>query len=224
MLFPFFCANAIVVSIFSASIATTMALCSYFKAPFYNPADLGNSLEHMKQNLLPTYVGAVSIVYDAITHRIRTTAGFSLSPFNIGFYVIAIELCYYAYHRTIHHKWFYKRIHHLHHTRKEITPLDSFHISLFDLFAYILCLHLPLYLVKLSLLEYMSTLYFYITMAFVSHSDIAYTHHLLHHTHYKCNFCLVFPIFDVLFETYKDAESPTITTSKSSDSVYTIAE
>jgi sterol desaturase/sphingolipid hydroxylase (fatty acid hydroxylase superfamily) len=203
-------ANAIVLSIFSASIATTMALCSYFKVPFYKQSDLGNSIAHIKQNILPTYAGTVLIVFAATKNM--SNRGFSL--FNVGLYAVLIEFSYYWYHRTIHHKWFYKRIHHLHHTRKEITPLDSFHISLLDLLAYLLCLHLPVYLVKLTLCEYMTTIYFYITMAFVSHSEIAYNHHLLHHTYYKCNFCLVFPIFDVLFDTYKDTESP-----KSSDSV-----
>jgi hypothetical protein len=65
MLFPFLYANTIVLSIFSASIVTTFGLCSYYNAPFYNPEDLGNNLNHIKQNLLPTYAGTVLIVLDA---------------------------------------------------------------------------------------------------------------------------------------------------------------
>ena len=54
--------------------------------------------------------------------------------------------------------------------------------------------------------EYMSILYFYITMGFVSHSSIAYKHHTLHHIYYKYNFCLVFPVFDMIFDTYRDSD------------------
>jgi len=39
-------------------------------------------------------------------------------------------------------------------------------------------------------------------MGFVSHSTIAYYHHILHHKYYKYNYCLVFPIFDIIFDTY----------------------
>ena len=100
-----FLANAIVVSIFSASIATTMALCSYFKVPFYNPDDLGNSLAHIQNNILPTYAGTCLIVFYATKNMSKR--GFSL--FNLGLYTVLIELTYYLYHRTIHHKWFYKK-------------------------------------------------------------------------------------------------------------------
>ena len=72
-----------------------------------------------------------------------------------------------------------------------------------DIGIYIFCLHLPLVFVKMSLLEYCLGLYFYITMGFFSHSTFIYDHHTIHHKLFKCNFCLVFPLFDVVFDTHQ---------------------
>lgn len=202
-------ANTVIVTVLSTSISTTYGLCKYFNVPFYNEEELDVNLDKIRENVLPIYFGALYMVLTTINYGLDdspTSHSFFRTLFNIVLYSVFVEGVYYGYHRMIHHPSVYKSVHSLHHTKKTVYPLDATFFTPFDLSCYMACLHLPNYFIQLSTFEYMVILYFYITMGFVSHSDIAYKHHLLHHIYYKYNFCLVFPVFDMIFDTYRDSD------------------
>lgn len=218
MFFYFFLfANTVILSILPSCICVTYAICKAFKVPFYNENDFEPNIEKIKDNIVPVYFGALYMVLTTLQTIDKTQHSLFHTLFNIVLYSIFVEGFYYAYHRIMHEKPFYKSIHHLHHTKRIVYPLDAFYFSAFDLSCYMACLHLPSYFIHASYFEYLIILYFYITMGFVSHSEIAYKHHILHHKYYKYNFCLVYPIFDMIFDTYKDSSSVSVKELKDTD-------
>jgi sterol desaturase/sphingolipid hydroxylase (fatty acid hydroxylase superfamily) len=117
-------------------------------------------------------------------------------------YCLFIEANYYVYHRFIH-KYYYGNIHKKHHENIHVYPFDTFHLTQIDDMALVLSLGLPLAFIKISMVEHFLILYIYITTSYLSHSELFWHHHSIHHRFLYSNFCILVPIFDILFGTYK---------------------
>ena len=198
-----------VLSIFGSSIYTAYHICKIKKIHFINPeliknkSKFGEYMITIGKTILPIFTTTTLInVYfigrvDSAKHQLSQTI------VNFIAYSIIAELSYYIYHRIIHDKKFYKQIHSKHHENIVVYPLDSLYFTSVDIICYVSCLHSPLLFLRLDWFEYFIAVYFYVTMGFLSHSDICYNHHVLHHKLFKCNFCLVFPYFDIAFQTLR---------------------
>lgn len=218
------CANSIFLSVFTASLFTSYTVCTLFNLPFYNKEknEIEDNIEKIKQNCIPVYFACTYMILLTLQTLDTRPHSWIKTGFHISFYSTLIEGLYYCYHREIHSRFFYRYIHSEHYTKVTGYPLDALYINTFDLCSYLMCLHLPTYVLNLSMFEYVVVLYFYVTMGFFSHSPLAYQHHILHHKYhkyhkyYKYNFCLVFPIFDFLMETFNEC---LVSDTKKTDSV-----
>jgi len=199
-------ANSIIITVFTGSLATAYTVCQFYGVPFYNSNLVIEDLTKMKDNVIQIYFGALYMVLLTTIHIDTSMHSNIGTAFNIGLYSLAIEFLYYTYHRLLHSTSLYKKIHFFHHEKHSIYPLDALHFTAFDLSCYMACLHIPTYFLKLSAFEYIFVLFFYITMGFFAHSNLAFQHHVLHHKFFKYNYCLVFPFFDMAFETFKGLE------------------
>jgi sterol desaturase/sphingolipid hydroxylase (fatty acid hydroxylase superfamily) len=117
-------------------------------------------------------------------------------------YCLFVEANYYSYHRFIH-KCYYVDIHKKHHENVVVYPFDTFHLTDIDDLAAIISLGLPLVFVKISIVEQIIITYMYVTSSYLSHSELFWKHHSIHHKLLQYNFCILFPVFDILFGTYK---------------------
>ena len=124
------------------------------------------------------------------------------SIYYISIYCTFIEANYYVYHRFIH-KYYYEDVHKKHHTNIIVYPFDTYYLTSIDDLASIISIGLPLFFIKLSVMEIIIILYMYITSSYLSHSDLYWSHHSIHHKLLKYNYCILFPIFDIIFGTYK---------------------
>ncbi len=197
-------------SIFTASLSTAYNICKSKKVDFVNP-DYSIDKERffsylftISKNIIPVFATSTFFNYYSIAAFDKSKHNFLKTMTTIIFYTFIVELCYYLYHRAIHTKSLYKPIHSKHHENIIVYPLDSLYFTSIDIMFYISCLHAPLLVIKMDWFEYFMALYFYVTMGFLSHSSIYFTHHVIHHKLFKYNFCLVFPYFDVLFGTYRE--------------------
>lgn len=209
MFLQFLKSSFFVLSIFGSSIFTAYNLCKIKNIDFINPeliknkSKFGEYMITIGKTIFPVFSTTTLInVYfmdrfDTNKHNLLQTL------LNCAAYSIIAEMSYYVYHRAIHHKYFYKQIHSKHHENVVVYPLDSLYFTSTDIIFYISCLHSPLLFLKMDWFEYFIAVYFYVTMGFLSHSTICYNHHVLHHKLFKCNYCLVFPFFDILFQTLR---------------------
>jgi len=133
----------------------------------------------------------------------KTPHSFIRSASNMAEYSLWIEFFYYAYHRAIHASHLYKWVHATHHENRTVYPIDTVHISVVDSVGLIITLVAPMWFVQVDVCEYGTIIYIYLTGAFLSHSDIIVDHHSRHHREFKCNYCFLFPVFDILCGTYK---------------------
>lgn len=124
------------------------------------------------------------------------------SFYTLCMYFLCIEAIYYVYHRLIH-KYFYLYVHKKHHTNITVYPFDTFFLTELDDLASIVSIRLPVLFIKISMIEQFIILYLYITSSYLSHSNLFWSHHYIHHKLFKYNFCILFPIFDIIFGTYK---------------------
>ena len=125
----------------------------------------------------------------------------------MAFYAFFVELLYYGYHRCVHKQPFYKLIHSIHHKSINTYPIDFLNSSIIDSIFYMMCLHIPTYIIPMNIGEYFIGVYFFTTMGFITHSDILSTTHVIHHRSIACNYCIFFPIFDYYFNTFRVPES-----------------
>jgi sterol desaturase/sphingolipid hydroxylase (fatty acid hydroxylase superfamily) len=123
---------------------------------------------------------------------------------NITLYITMVELLYYGYHYWIHHSPFYKLIHAKHHESIQVYPMDTFYLEFWDMQSIVVSMSIPMFFVNLNMNEHIVTLYYYITVGYLSHSDAFYTHHETHHKYFKCNYCFTLPIVDKIFGTYRE--------------------
>ena len=155
------------------------------------------------KTILPVFTTTTLINVYFIERFDTNPHSFLQTVLNCAAYSIIAEMSYYVYHRAIHHKYLYKQIHSKHHENIVVYPLDSLYFTSIDVICYISCLHSPLLFIKMDWFEYFIAVYFYLTMGFLYHSNMCYTNHVIHHKLFKCNYCLVFPFFDIAFQTLR---------------------
>ena len=191
---------------FSISTITAYLICYFNNYPFINPllTDKEKDLrinEYVKNVpvLIIQSTGLMYFVSDNIIPYCQHTWFQSL--YTISVYCLYIELIYYVYHRFVH-KYGYSYIHKKHHKNIIVYPFDTFYLTEADDFASIISIGIPIVFINISLLEQFVILYMYITTSYLSHSELYWSHHNIHHRFPKYNFCILFPIFDILFGTY----------------------
>jgi sterol desaturase/sphingolipid hydroxylase (fatty acid hydroxylase superfamily) len=64
--------------------------------------------------------------------------------------------------------------------------------------------NIPFLTIPFTFQEYLLIQYFYFVIEYLSHTSAFFDHHVFHHKYYKWNYCVCFPIFDWIFQTYKE--------------------
>ena len=197
----------VIASTFSMSTITAFLICYANGYPFMNPAfsneeTISRIDEYIKNVPLLIFqsTGLMYIVSGNIIPYGQHTCFESL--YSMGLYCVLIEANYYLYHRFIH-KYYYANVHKKHHTNIIVYPFDTFFLTELDDLASIASIGLPIIFVNISVYEQMLILYVYITSSYLSHSELYWSHHSIHHKLLNCNYCILFPIFDILFGTYR---------------------
>jgi len=202
-----FISFGIVASTFAISTITSFFICYANNYPFINPTfskeEIITRINEYIRNV-PLFIfqstGLMYIVSDNILPYGKHTWFESLSSMCV--YSILIEANYYVYHRMIH-KYYYANVHKKHHANIIVYPFDSFYLTSFDDLASIVSIGMPIIFINLSLYEAMFILYLYITASYLSHSELYWSHHSIHHKLLNYNYCILFPIFDIIFGTYR---------------------
>jgi sterol desaturase/sphingolipid hydroxylase (fatty acid hydroxylase superfamily) len=193
--------------IFAASLTTSFFICKVSSKPFFcedsNYPTVINKIKYSIIDYSAVYLQAVTIgtvlfpLLDKNPHSLIRMAS------NMAEYSLWIELFYYVYHRAIHTQKIYKWVHAKHHENRVVYPIDTVYISVVDSIGLMFTLAAPMWFVQVNVCEYGTIIYIYLTGAFLSHSDIIMDHHSTHHREFKCNYCFLFPVFDILCGTYK---------------------
>lgn len=209
---PFLLSFHVTALLFSFATVSAKWICDYCNQPFYNPKYDDTSKCTVWEALSKKYIRPLfpaflsTICINALAMRnidMFASHGRLRNLQNFIFYVIFVEFCYYGYHQCMHTKKMYKWIHSKHHENIVVYPIDAFYIGVIDVTGYFLILNIPVVLIKMNLFEYVLFQYIYICFNFISHSNLAGSHHAAHHRLFNCNFCLLFPIFDFMFDTMR---------------------
>lgn len=190
--------------IFIASSFTALLICNSLNKPFFNPKFY--EISKLKESLFSysiIYIQAVSVGTVTYPYLDSTPHSIFRSASNLAEYALWIELFYYIYHRTQHNTWVYKWIHAKHHENIMVYPIDTVNLAALDSIGLMFSLVAPMWFVQVNFCEYSAIVYVYLTGAFLSHSDVIWNHHYIHHKEFKVNYCFLFPIFDILCGTYK---------------------
>lgn len=207
----------IIVSTFVISTMTSYFICYANCYPFINP-NFSNEERITRINeyiknvplLILQSTGLMYIVSDNIIPYGQHSWLESL--YSMGLYCLLIELNYYIYHRIIH-KYYYVDVHKKHHTNVIVYPFDTFFLTDLDDLASIVSIGMPIIFINISVFEQIIILYMYITTSYLSHSELYWSHHSIHHKLLNCNYCILFPIFDIIFGTYQGNKKDIIQTS-----------
>jgi len=191
-----------------SSIGTTLLICMVYPYPLCNPAKSLYKILDQSATVLTTstfFIIEYSVLNTCfpVPYLLDGQHTLHQSVCTIFIYSLMIEGGYYLYHRIIHLPYFYKNVHAKHHLHTTVYPLDAFDIELLDASQLFLCILYPSYLLPITSIEQSIVLYLYLVSIFLSHSSILWTHHVQHHRTSKYNFCLVLPIFDMIFDTYR---------------------
>jgi sterol desaturase/sphingolipid hydroxylase (fatty acid hydroxylase superfamily) len=198
----------IIISSFSLSAITTFIICYINNKPFINPNyNVEKRIERIKEmgkNMIILTFQSFGMIYVVSENIIpyREHSNIFESIFSMIQICFFIEANYYMYHRIIH-KYYYTEVHKKHHENVIVYPFDTFFLTDVDDFAFMFSLLFPSTFIKISVIEQSLIIYIYITTSVISHSDIYWKHHYIHHKLPCYNYCLLFPIFDILFGTYK---------------------
>ena len=197
----------IIVGSFSISSITAYLICYFNNYPFINPSLTYETKRHKINEYIRNapilILQSTSLMYIVSNNIIPYGQHTWMESFyTILKYFVFIEAIYYAYHRFIH-KYFYTYIHKKHHTNVIVYPIDTFYLTELDDLASIVSIGLPVVFIKISALEQIFILYVYITSSYLSHSQLFWHHHSIHHQLLYYNYCILFPIFDIIFGTYK---------------------
>jgi len=196
----------VIVSTFTMSTITAFIVCYLNNYPFMNPTFSNEE----KMTRINEYIKNVPVLifqstglmymvsYNIIPYGQHT---WFQSLYSMGLYCLLIEANYYVYHRFIH-KYYYASVHKKHHINVMVYPFDTFFLTELDDLASIVSIGIPIIFVNISVYEQAIILYLYITSSYLSHSELYWTHHSIHHKLLNCNYCILFPIFDIIFETY----------------------
>ena len=207
MFYRLYYSACIILHPFILATLTAIAICNYYKYPFISPKysieKIAGRLQEMSQSI-PILLGQSVLFTFLIYPNIRSNESHHTITMisTIGIYIIMIELNYYVYHRWIH-QYYYIAIHKKHHQNVDVYPFDTFFLTYLDDLALILSLGIPIILLPVTFIEQFIVLYLYITCSYLSHSNLFWKHHAIHHTYLNCNFCILFPIFDILCKTYR---------------------
>jgi sterol desaturase/sphingolipid hydroxylase (fatty acid hydroxylase superfamily) len=198
-----------ILKVLFSSLITTLYICklnnkTFFNTDIYSKIYLENKIIDsfkLVREIIFYYVFIHSILSKYYLHEenlplfIRITQNF--------YYILLLEFYAYIYHRLSHEiKYIYKNSHYIHHKNIDVYPVDFLEFDKIDNIAQTLYVNLPLYFVPMNIYDYAIIYYIYATCAFLIHSDILTNHHKIHHLKFKYNYCLLLPIFDILFGTY----------------------
>ena len=197
----------VILGTFSISTITSFLICYANNFPFINPT-FSNEERMTRINeyirnvplLIFQSTGFMYIVSDNIIPYGQHT--WFESFYSMGLYCVLIEAIYYTYHRIIH-KYCYTTVHKKHHTNIIVYPFDTFFLTGLDDLASIVSIGLPIIFINISIYEQIIILYIYITLSYLSHSELYWSHHSIHHKLLNYNYCILFPIFDIIFGTYR---------------------
>lgn len=198
---------SIIIGTFAMSTITAYFICSLNNHPFINPkftkeTQLERINDYIK-NVPLLIIQSIGLIYIASNNIIPDWNHTWIESFYyISIYCIFIEANYYVYHRFIH-KYYYENVHKKHHTNVNVYPFDTYYLTSIDDLASIISIGLPLFFIKISVMEEIIILYMYITTSYLVHSELYWTYHSIHHKLLNYNFCILFPIFDIIFGTYK---------------------
>jgi sterol desaturase/sphingolipid hydroxylase (fatty acid hydroxylase superfamily) len=198
----------IVVDLFVGSFSTFLFMCYITKTHLWNREYTVEKINHkinvFVSNTVVGFTEAVLITDTLLTFRFVRNVPHTWihSIFNMSLYIVLVEALNYVYHRLMHTPYFFKRIHYKHHEDRSVYPIDTFYMTFLDVSLNVLVLAIPVLFLRMNVMEYSIMTYFYVTGEFLAHSNILSNHHLIHHWKVKGNYCILFPIFDVLFGTH----------------------
>jgi sterol desaturase/sphingolipid hydroxylase (fatty acid hydroxylase superfamily) len=202
-----FISFGVIISTFSISTITAFAICYINNHPFINPIfnneeKIDRINEYIKNVPLLIFQSTtfMYIISDNIIPYGKHTMIESL--YSMCLYCVLIEAFYYIYHRIIH-KYYYTQVHKKHHKNTIVYPFDTFFLTDLDDLASIISIGAPIIFINISLYEQIIILYIYITTSYLSHSELYWCHHSIHHKLLNYNYCILFPIFDIIFGTYR---------------------
>jgi sterol desaturase/sphingolipid hydroxylase (fatty acid hydroxylase superfamily) len=201
----------IIVSTFTFSTLTSFLICYANNCPFINPIfskeERITRMNEYLRNVPVLIIQSTGLMYfvsdNLIPYQQHTLVQYLYS---ISLYCLLIEANYYIYHRIIH-KYYYANVHKKHHANVVVYPFDTFYLTGLDDLASIVSIGLPIVFVNISVYEQIVILYLYITSSYLSHSELYWSHHSIHHKFLNYNYCILFPIFDVIFGTYRSYKS-----------------
>ena len=203
----------VIVSTFTFSTITTFIICYVNSYPFINPTfskeeKIDRMNEYIKNVPLLIFqsTGLMYIVSDNIIPYHQHNWVESL--YSMFLYCLLIEANYYIYHRIIH-KYYYTNIHKKHHKNIIVYPIDTFFLTSLDDLASVISIGAPIVFINISVYEQMIILYIYITSSYLSHSELFWSHHSIHHKLLNYNYCILLPIFDIIFGTYRSYKKDT---------------
>jgi len=201
----------VIVGTFSISTITSFVICYLNNYPFINPT-FSNEERITRINeyirnvplLIFQSTGLMYIVSDNIIPYGKHSWIESL--YSMCLYCCLIEANYYIYHRFIH-KYYYAIVHKKHHTNVIVYPFDTFFLTDLDDLASVISIGMPIIFINISVCEQILILYLYITTSYLSHSELSLNHHSIHHKLLNYNYCILFPIFDIIFGTYRSCNA-----------------
>ena len=202
MLYPtWFIINMLVASTFTAFIICKLANKPFMNPQLYNSSYIIDKLSN-SCNVLVQYTFNYNIIYFAfVQYNLQDSTSRVLQ--NIQ-YILVLEFSAYWIHRLSHSiTYIYKNCHSHHHNHHSIYPVDFLQVDYIDNAMHVLYMSLPLYFVPINNFDYSVIYYMYTIGGFLIHCDILSRDHIVHHKMFKYNFCVLFPIFDIIFGTYK---------------------
>jgi len=207
MFYRFYYSACIILHPFILATLTAIAICQHYKYPFISPkysiVKIADRLQEMSRSI-PILLGQSVLFTYLIYPNLQSNESHDAVTMimMIGLYITLIEMNYYIYHRWIHTKY-YISVHKKHHQNIEVYPFDTFFLTYLDDTALILSLGIPVIILPITFIEQFIVLYLYITCSYLSHSNLFWNHHAIHHKYLDCNYCILFPIFDMLCKTYR---------------------
>ena len=197
----------VIVTTFSISTITSFVICYVNNYPFINPTFTNEEritrINEYIRNVPLLIFQSTTLMY-IVSDNIIPSGQHSWfeSMYSICLYCLVIEAIYYIYHRIIH-KYYYTNVHKKHHTNVIVYPFDTFYLTSLDDLASIISIGMPIIFINISVYEQIIILYIYITTSYLSHSELYWSHHSIHHKLLNYNYCILFPIFDIIFGTYR---------------------
>ena len=211
MIDRFFHSFSIIINPFILSTITAVYLCNLYKYPFISPkysvSKIAERLDEMKTNLPAILGSSVTFTFIFYNRLLSNNAHDEMDTIlHIALYSLLIEMNYYFYHRYIH-IYGYQSVHKKHHQIVDVYPFDTFFLTYHDDLALVGSLGFPLLWIRVTFFEQFIVLYIYITCSYLLHSKLFWKHHEVHHRLLKYNYCILFPIFDIIFGTYHTGEN-----------------